>query len=373
MSPHRPVLAFAFASVALATTIAATTGCGPTDTVEPALDAAPPAPVDPTGRYELASTFSLAAPPAAATGVLDDLLAATDGPDDPSRYLIDLMIERLPEGRTRTYAASLAPYVAAYVNERLDEVAPGYVPGARALSAGLARIAHRFGTVEELVIDGNDDAAGTLAEASSGVRRRTAWRTIVGLRFAPGSASGAPGPAPAADAVEVRFAALGLPDTAATTQIVLAADARGATASLAPGTTFAIDPHAIALPYTALLRVGLDHAVIPRVVPGAHDLADALATLVDCDHLGALVSEWVGLGSPSFYARGCTLGLTALAARIYARIDGIDAVSVALELGGSVRAADTDRDGLLDELADGVWTGAFAGSPVTGGFAGTRP
>src|SRR5262245_22172447 len=72
-------------------------------------------PIDPAGQFAVTSTFSLSAPPAAAVDVLGELTAATDGPDDPSRYLIDLMIERLPAGSTKTYAAAVAPYVAAYV------------------------------------------------------------------------------------------------------------------------------------------------------------------------------------------------------------------------------------------------------------------
>jgi hypothetical protein len=345
-------------------TVFAVAACSSSDTVdEPPVDAAL-RPVESAGRYELTSTFSLASPPPAAARVLDELLAATDGPDDPSRYLIDLMIERLPEGRTRTYAAALAPYLAAYINERVADVAPRFAPGARALSVGLSRVAHRFGTTEELVIDSSGDVVGTAADIQSSAQRRSAWRTIVGLRFDIDAGAGAgTGTGTASEAngvIDVRFASLGLPDTAAMTQIAYRDGA------------LSLTRHDITLPYTALLRIGFDFAVIPSVVPGTHDLAHALAALVDCDHLGALVSDWVGLGSPGFYATGCTVGLTSLAARIYTRIDAIAPTSVALDLEGLSRATDTNADERLDTLATGAWTGSIAELPVSGSFEGER-
>lgn len=359
MSAPRSLLAFSIGFF-FSTALVLTTGCSASAPADPPPDAAV-RPLEPAGHYELTSSFSLAAPPPAAATVLDELRAATDGPDDPSRFLIDLMIERLPEGRVRTYAAAVAPYVAAYVNERIDEVAPRFVPGARALGTGLSRIAHRFGTREELAIDASADTIGTIVDAQSGARRRSAWRTIVGLRFATRDgdlAAGHLGDEDDRGVVDVRFAPLGLPDTAAMTHVVLADD------------MVSFEHHRIPLPYTALLRLGFDFAVIPSVVPGAHDLAHALVALVDCDQLGAIVSDWVGLGSPAFYATGCTVGLTALAARIYAGIDMIDPSSLPLELAGTARAVDANGDARVDALASGTWHGSLAGSSVVGNFDG---
>jgi hypothetical protein len=355
MSAPRSLIAFSIGFL-FSTLVVLATACSAAPPDDPPRDAPPARPLEPAGTYDLISTYSLAAPPDAAARVLDELLAATDGPDDPSRYLIDLMIAKLPEGRARTYADALAPYVAAYVNERIDEVAPQFAGGARGLSVGLSRIAHRFGTLEELVIDGSRDTVATHAEAQAGASRHGVWRTVTGLRFDAASDAGLE----AATAVDVRFAPLGMPDTAATTQVVHV------------GSSLMFDRHAIALPYRALLRLGFDFAVVPSVVPGTHDLARALVTLVDCEHLGSLVADWVGLGSPSLYEQGCTVGLTALAARIYARIDAIDAESVALELTGTAHASDADGDLRVDALATGTWTGAFAGALVDGRFAGER-
>lgn len=291
-------------------------------------------PIDPAGRYAVTSTFSLTAPPAVAADVLAELTAATNGPDDPSRFLIDRMIERLPEGNAKTYAVAVAPYVAAYVNQRIATIAPTFVEGSRALSTGLLRIAQRFGTSE--TFDVADD--GTLR------------RTIVGLRFDRHFAR---------DTAEVRLASRGLADVATMSRVAV------------DGDRLTIERHAAALPYTALLRLGLDEAVIPDVVPGAHDLAQALVALVDCGQLGTAVAEYLELGSPSFYAAACSVGLTALAARIYERIDAIEPALLTIELGGEARAVDAKRGGALDAFAGGVWTGALAGISVVGNFEGS--
>jgi hypothetical protein len=301
-------------------------------------------PLDPAGTYDLTSALSLSAAPAAAADALAELTAMTDGPDDPSRYLIDRMIEKLPDGSTKTYATAVAPYLAAYVNQRIAAVAPRFADGARALSAGLVRVAQRFGTTETFAIGGKRES-GIDAPGDA----RALVRTIVGLRF-DRLAGG--------DSADVRFAPLGLPDIAVTSRVVLERD------------QLAIDRHAIALPYRRLLRLGFDFAVVPEVVPGAHDLGTALAALVDCDQLGAAVAEWLEIGSASFYASACSVGLTAIASRLYARIDAIDVSSLALEATGVAQAVDADGDGTMDAIAAGAWTGHFPDGTVAGNFAG---
>jgi hypothetical protein len=289
------------------------------------------------------SSFALASPPAAAADVLAELVTATDGPDDPSRYLIDLMIAKLPDGPTRTYATAVAPYVAAYVNQRIATVAPSFADGARGLSLGLARISQRFGTTETFDLDA-DSGAG---DGRVGSLRRT----IIGFRFDLHAGH---------DVADVRFAPNGMADIPAKTRMVL------------DGDDLTFDRHTVALQYTQLVRLGFDFAVVPDVVPGTHDLAQALTALVDCDQLGAAVSDWVGLGSPSFYATACRLGLSALATRIYDRIAAIDAASLPLDAGGTAWAIDTDEDGPMDAIARGTWTGNFAGIAIISSFEGSR-
>src|SRR5690242_21246561 len=52
-------------------------------------DLTAPVPIDPTGPFAVTSSYTLAATPPVAADVLGELVAATDGPDDPSRFLIE--------------------------------------------------------------------------------------------------------------------------------------------------------------------------------------------------------------------------------------------------------------------------------------------
>src|SRR5262245_44530546 len=94
----------------------------------PEIDPAPDArsatlAVDPAGRYTLHTSWTVEPPPQVAA-VLAKLSAATDGPDDPSRYLIDHLVDRMDDGWTKALARTLTPLLAAYVNERVAMIAP---------------------------------------------------------------------------------------------------------------------------------------------------------------------------------------------------------------------------------------------------------
>ena len=287
-------------------------------------DAARPPPPPPSiipssaaGSFALTSELALAIPDEAVP-LLATLTAATDGPDDPTRYLVDHMIATLPDGAMKRIAVGAAPYVAAYLSARLADVAPRLAPGIALLAGGLSRIATHLGTTETLRIDNAGNAV----------------HTITGVRFAAG-------PTP----VVVRFADTGLTEVAVPTHATL--DAAG---------HVSIASHSHALPYGALLRIGLDRAVVPSVEPTAQDLPAALAALVDCDAIGTLVAERIGIGAPTLYRTACQTALTALASELDARIAAIGDLS--LTVAGGADAIDLDGDGTIDELHNGGWTAA---------------
>src|SRR5262249_55018823 len=82
--------------------LALSTSCGPGAA---APDGAPPwtIPPSPAGVFAITSTLDIPVP-AMADPVIAGLTAATDGPDDPTRYLIDRMIATLPDGTIKTIA-----------------------------------------------------------------------------------------------------------------------------------------------------------------------------------------------------------------------------------------------------------------------------
>ncbi|HSR96175.1 MAG TPA: hypothetical protein VLM79_03850 [Kofleriaceae bacterium] len=289
---------------------------------EPAPDAAPPStiPTSPAGTFAITSQLDIHVP-AAAAPLVAMLTAATDGPDDPARFLVDRMIATLPEGSVKSLAERLSPYVAAYLSARLVELAPRLAPGLDAMAVGLVRIATHLGTVETLRID----AGGA------------ATRTISGARFELGGS-----------AVTVRFADAGLPDVIAPLHVAL--DETG---------HLRLSEHAHPLPYGALLQLGLDRAVAVSVEPTARDLAGALSALVDCERLGALVADRVGLGSAALYTAACRAAMTAVASEVGDRIAAIDDGGLGLDVSGTATGLDADGDGTMDELRGGSWSGSL--------------
>lgn len=287
-----------------------------------------------TGTYALASQIDLATIPAPATAMLGSLASAIDDPDDPSRYLVDRIVATLPDGDVKSVAEDLAPIVAAYLQSQIDSVAPRFVPGIRAIADGLARASRQFGTIETLRV-GVD---GTAARAITGITLDIAG-------------NGTP----------LVFGAFGLADLVATAQL-----------TLDPSGNLAVAHHQVTLPYGALLRLELDHAVIPSVDLQATNLAVALHDLVDCTRLGELIADKLSVGTPELYAAACEAGLDAAASDLYAQLAAADA-ALALDMTGAARGVDTTGDGTLDVIDDGEWTGTANDAPLgDASFTGTR-
>jgi hypothetical protein len=327
-----PPAAYGFAErvprwiTAVVVAAAISAGCG----VEPPYPPPPisTVPTSPAGSFAVTSAIEFGAPPAAAA-VITALTAASDGPDDPARFVLDRMIASLPDGPVRTAAQGAAPYLAAYLEDRLDDLAPALAPGLAAIAGGLGRIAGRFDTRETLQIDATGRAV----------------RTITGVSFTPG-----------ATAIAVDFADAGLTDIA----IELGAALDGGRITLGE--------HGHALPWGKLLQLGLDRAVLVGVVPGARDLGQALAQLIDCDRLGGAIAVALA-GSPAPYRAACRAGVIAIAAEIETQIAAIDEAPLAIEFAGVAEGIDLNGDGTMDELRTGRWSGTLsvAGSraPIT--------
>jgi hypothetical protein len=103
--------------------------------------------------------------------------------------------------------------------------------------------------------------------------------------------------------------------------------------------------------------------VAPSVEPTAGDLAGALGALLDCERLGSVIADRVGLGAPALYAGACRATMTAIASEVDAELAAIDATPLGIEVAGTAAGFDEDGNGTMDEMRAGIWTGAvYAGS-----------
>jgi hypothetical protein len=315
--------------------IAFLAACGPNQAAPDANPDASMIPKSPEGAFAVTGQLDLVVLPPPAEAILDELRAATDGPDDPARYLVDRVIAGLPDGQVKAIATGLAPFIAPYVEQKLDELAPHFAPGLRQLATGLGTVAHHFGTVETMDIGANG----------------ATQRTILG--FAVGAAT-------------IGLRSEGEADVVASTTCKL--DRNG---------DLAFGEHRITLAYGKLLRLGFDRAVIPSVDPDTTDLSRALADLVDCKQLGALFAERVGLGGAGIFEVACVGGMSSLALEVYDRMAEIDRTPFELDMRGTANAIDHDSDGTMDVITGGTWTGTTRYGSTTGSlgpapFEGTK-
>lgn len=295
-------------------------------------DGAQAAPTNAAGTYQLQSKLDLAASvPGTAGVVVNKIIEITDGPDDPTRWILDQAIAAMPSGYLKSALQSVEPFVAGYLNDRLLDLAPDFVPVALQLAQELGQMTKSFGLNERLVVTG---APGAYASELA----------VIGAHFTVGGAES-----------DHAFADHGLPEAAAS--------AVGVT--LAAG-KLSIGEHHVALSYGQLLRLGLDAAIVPMLEPSAHSLSELFAAKVNCALIGQAIAAAVGLGGASTYAAACTAGLNRGADFVYGKLAAIDGTALDLGLTGAARAIDKDRDGSLDTLAAGAWTGtvSYGGAPA---------
>ena len=151
----------------------------------------------------------------------------------------------------------------------------------------------------------------------------------------------------------------------------------GLQVTLEPSGKLAISKHTVGLKYGSVLKLALDKAIIPLIDPSAQNLGDLLKNLVNCRAVGTYVYQAVGIGSASTFESACNAGLAAAGPALYSQLDNIDGTALQFELTGTARGIDKNRDGKMDDIATGLWTGdlKYANTPApltTAKFFGTK-
>jgi hypothetical protein len=293
-------------------------------------DPALPVPTTIEGSYAVQSQFDLATSvPGTAGTVVGKIIDATDSPDDPTLFIVEQIAAALPAGPIKSAVVAATPLVAGYLNDRVLEVAPAFVTRMLALANGFGQVAKRFGTTEVLEVD----AAGG------------ATKTVTGLHL---ELDGV--------AHEVAFADHGLAETRVP----------GLTAALARSGLVTVGEHAVPLAYGQVLRLAVDRALIPMIDPAASNLGQLLRGAVNCKAAGKYIYEAIGFGSASTFEAACTAGLAAGASALYDLMAELDGAALEFHLTGQARGVDKNRDGKLDELVTGSWSGSlsYAGTPA---------
>jgi hypothetical protein len=283
-------------------------------------------PLDAAGSYRLQSKFDIASNAPGTTGeVVNQIIEMTDDPDDPALWVIDQALAAMPSGWLKSTLQSAKPYVAGYINDRILDLAPDFVPVAVQLANDLGQMAKGFGVNQTLEVSGAPGAY-------------TSKLTVVGAHFT-------------IDGVESdhAFADHGAAEVVADpVSVTLAAGKLG------------IGEHGFALSYGKVVRIGLDAAIVPMFEPGAHSLNELFAAKVNCPLIGQAIAAVTPYGSAGDYAAYCTAGLHRGADYIYGKIATIDGVALQFGVAGTARALDGDKDRKLDAILTGAWTGTLS-------------
>lgn len=306
-------------------------------------DVDPPPPTSPVGRYQLQSEFDMASGlPGTVGDIVNGFIDATDGPDDPGRYLCDLAADQL-SGTWGTIAHGACSLAGGYINDRLLEIAPDFVDTLIQLGNDFGQIARNFGLQSEL----------TVTEAGAAF---TSNHVTTGVNFK-------------LDGVDhiYAFTAYGLQNvTVANVGITYEQTGR-----------MTIAQHEIPLSYGSVLRIGLDELLVPMLDPTADNLNELFHNQVDCDAVGQAIYDAIGFGSVSTFASACDAGLDAAANLAYSKLADLDNAAVKYQVAGECAATDTNADYKVDTIAHGNWTGmldvAGQASPLSDAtFRGSR-
>lgn len=291
---------------------------------------ADPVPLTPAGTFGLHSKFDVATNvPGTAGQVLGYFIQATDDPDDPTRFIVEKVLEALPNGSVKNTLQGAVPFVAGYLNDRLLEVAPNFVSRIVEVGNAFGQVARNFGTLEKLEI------------AADGA----AVKTVEGVRFHVDNVD-----------LDFMFRDINAPEVRV----------EGLQVTLAPSGALTISEHVVGLSYGAMLRLALDQAIIPMIDPSANNLTDLLKSVVNCQAVGQYIYAAIGVGSASTFHAACNTGLTAASGALYTRLDNIDTAALEFGLTGTARGRDKNQDGRMDDIVSGAWSGtlSYAGTPT---------
>jgi hypothetical protein len=297
-----------------------------------------PRAMDASGRYQVSSTFDIAANMPGKVGeVTNTFINMTDGANDPAEWILEQVIANVNNSFIKSALNTAKPFISGYLNQRLLQIAPDFVDTILQVGQDFGQVARNFGLNEQLDVTGSGTAY-------------TATVNAVGVKFTIDQQSH-----------DIVFA----------DHMIAPVSAAGVGLTLDATGKIDIAEHKLPLSYGKVLRLGLDEVIIPALSPTATNLQTLLPTLVNCQQVGAAIADAIydfsGLSISDSVGQGaCTVGLGIAATTIYSKIDGIDSSALEFGLTGVARGIDSDADRRMDRIQTGQWTGtlSYGGTPA---------
>ncbi|PIE65852.1 MAG: hypothetical protein CSA24_01775 [Deltaproteobacteria bacterium] len=313
----------------------------------------PPATAKLAGTFTLSNTFNITGQfsGSALADVLNLLEDFSDDPDDPGKFIVDLILDEIQSqvdsGIFNQISNLFRSLLYTETNKLLQNLT--LVQNIKQIAKDLSDLARRFTIVSRMVS----------AAPQPGNAPMTVTHTLDRIKWTIGGQT-----------MAYTFAQLGMADPTVSNLEL----------TLSNGSNLAIAKHRFDLKFGAFLLVGLNSLIIPKVNSSAKSINDLLKGWVDCVSLGKTMDNATNnLIGPTIWQQGCESGLTMAGSYIEKQVLKLGTDQSKLEVQGQCKLTDQDSDTYYDTMTKGVWTGTFSlnGNPnvIAGSgneFAGGR-
>jgi hypothetical protein len=304
-----------------------------------------------SGVFELTSNFDLAAnfQGSGFASVLNMLEEVSDNPDDPGKFIVDLIIDELAGDTSNLALVTVVQFakVLLYyeVNELLASSAGPFVAAMKQVTADLSTIARRFSVTSAMTfaspqtIDQNLVADHRL--------KSIAWN-LRGKR------------------VEYSFLQLGMADPVVSGVAL-------SPGPLADGNVL-VSEQTFSLKYGSFLLVGLNNLIIPNINSKANDLTSLISSYLDCKSVAETLVDSTGVGGEVLWEATCVAAIAGFAGSVEQALIAMDDDDPSqLKIKGQARLLPLSSGGTtpwVGEIDRGLWSGTLnlAGAVTT--FAG---
>ncbi len=298
--------------------------------------------MDPTGIYELRTDLDTTGAVPGKAGELLDLVAKIfEHPDDPARFLINLLEEQ--SGYSLGFMRETA---ISYVDQLLRSIVP----------PDFMRLLDLLGDLSQVVTKMSFEGTLTIEESWDGrLLASEQWETVI-FRWREGCE---PEPFPGCDEhrVALRNTHIGEINTSYEVRV--------------EGETLRMGYHERELRYASFFHLFILEIVYPYIVAGASSTADLLRGAIDCEAVAGILDEadgtvdgYLDIGvarlSVDSLEGYCDAGLGATGAVVDGLLDDLASrPSSILALEGTALMIDDSRDLRPEALTDGIWTGTM--------------
>jgi hypothetical protein len=126
--------------------------------------------LDASGTYALTSTYDVSTNiPGTVGTIINDFIDATSGPNEPTQWVLQQLVNQLPSGTVQTIANDALPFVSGYLNDQLLNWAPSFVTDIITVGNDFGDMAKKFGINETYVVTKGSNGSYTAVDTATGV------------------------------------------------------------------------------------------------------------------------------------------------------------------------------------------------------------